>query len=960
MLSTAEVQVRATTLAQSVLTSLRQHPQCLPPAELGLQLQRVRLKSAALRNNKTSSFQIDREMGSHDQGLGWVWIEGRQVQLAVDVTIDVAQTATIAANPNKLVASELSADVTVVFDLDAAVANAPGWVEVSYRLADIQPAGTPAGLTPQWVIDQLTARLAMKPFPLDLSALVSPGLHFANAGLAMDQTATFAAVRAELSGHPAMVSRWMQFHNGGIVEHIGGHDWSVFALGDQLAAALGLKVGDALRKELGDDQDWLITVGAEFQPQPGRAVFILTPYLKLPGVGTESVPLSITLSVDAQAGNFLVDIDAFGLRDKINSLRSIAFTIIRVAIPIAGPFIAALLDDAIAGAIQSYSAKGAGSLGPGLDALPGASAAATVTEDPGEPFRYRATLPLPTPPMAQGRMQELITYPSGFSLAGSWAPLNFRDGELQIAGGRFGWQAPRVACGSPGEAVLREIAIDPKKYVWLLARIELAVTGSSSVRLCSVTAFNLPDASTGVQLQWAPSELSTHIDIIAPATLLDSNLTVPIEIEVRTTIGVFRSRIAPPQPLTQADLNKVRTQVLLQLRWCDARVKPAWFRGNGGFDLDWIDDPLIDPDRSDREVALVQLEVSGLRRNSRVVVEGPHQTLLGSALASADGFARLQFAHQPGTPAPLARVQIGARRRHAAASSRNGGVALFRLPLTLCGGLRFFSAVRAIAACPGAGASRFLAVQDESLSMIDARQPDRPVLAGQWRVPGLQGAVAAGRNVLAYGDAGVFLIETSRPATAPAAVQRSVVVAAAGWIGGVVLVTACGGVHVCNSYGIVQSRLDDLQKPRAAMVLGGSLLVACDTHVAVFRVADLCAPRRSDSWSDLSGTRFLQSGIDGTPYLRTSDGHYAELGLGPHGWGAVATFADEPWVARAARSGSTVVHLGNGFELRILRLGRREMALAGNVTTMTRELVDEAVSGPLAEAAASTDAARRR
>ena len=245
MLATVELQVRATTLAASVLASLRQTPRCLPPAIFDLQLQRVRMKSAAFRNSETASFRISREMGSYDQGLGSEYIEGKQVQLAIDVTLDITQTVTIEANPNKLIPAEFSANATIIFDLRLHRFDPPGWVELVYRIHDILPTGVlpPAtNLTPDWVKNQLAARLGLTPFKLDLSGLIPSGKFFANAGIAMDSAGTVVAVRAELSGHPSLVNRWIGFQRGNIDPQLGANDWSIVAIGDQLEYTLGDKV----------------------------------------------------------------------------------------------------------------------------------------------------------------------------------------------------------------------------------------------------------------------------------------------------------------------------------------------------------------------------------------------------------------------------------------------------------------------------------------------------------------------------------------------------------------------------------------------------------------------------------------------------------------------------------------------------------------------------------------------
>ena len=113
-------------------------------------------------------------------------------------------------------------------------------------------------------------------------------------------------------------------------------------------------------------------------------------------------------------------------------------------------------------------------------------------------------------------------------------------------------------------------------------------SGTARVGLCSVTALTIPDPSTGIQLRWALGTMPTSVEILAPSSLLDLNLSSPIELEVRTTIGVLRVQIPPPPPLTDEDLKRLRSGVLLQLQLCDAKIKPAWFFGHGHFDLDWI------------------------------------------------------------------------------------------------------------------------------------------------------------------------------------------------------------------------------------------------------------------------------------------------------------------------------------------------------------------------------------
>jgi hypothetical protein len=920
MLSTVRLQTRADTFTQSVLATLRRAAQCLPPASLGLQLQRVRLRGASLRNSTVAVWRKWRDMGPHDQGLGYVDIKGKQVQFALAVTMDIAQTSTIAANPNKVMAAEWSADATVVFDVDCKESSPAGNVEIVYRIAVIEPAGTlptASALTRQWIADQLNATLALQPFKLDLSGSIRKGASFANAGLAMDVAGTVVEIRAEVSAHPDLVNRWRSFHGGNIADHLGANAWSVFASGDQLKATLGDKVYDSLRDALGDNKDKLVSVDAGYEAQPGRVIFTLTPNFKVPVLGTEPVPVSVTLWIDTQAGNLIIDVDGYGIRDIASSILGIADSILRVFLPIVGALVSSFLHDAVGGLLNAASSLVVAQFPAGGIQIPGASATATLQALPGEPFRYRATLPLPTPPLTEAKIRDLIAEPDGFSMSGSWLVRNSTEGELKADCFGFGWQMPQVACGAPGEAVLHDIATNPMNHAWLLSRVKLSASGSSTVRLCSVAVVNFPPASAGVQLRWSTSNLPTTIDLVAPSSLLDLNLTAAIVLEVRTTIGVFRVRVAPPVPLTQEDLNMLRTGVRLQLKGCDTRIKPDWFRGHGHFEIDWIINPLDDPDRFDRQLDLVQVEVSGLRGGSKVVVRRSADAVLGTARATSNGTARMTFALEQGSPPPLAMVQPGVHGIAATARASGGGVAFFRQRLQRRGSVRLSSQALAVTSMPAD--SHFIVIQRDEFVAIDARHPSRAAVSGRWSSPGVRGVVPVRRGVFAFGNAGVFWFDSLQSGVKPDLLRRSVVADACASRDHVALLID-GDIEIWNAFAVRLSRIDGAADATAVMSIAGQLLVASAGELRVFDVSDPAAPCRLESVPGLGGSCLLQSALDGTIYIGRTDGSFIQIELGESGWGAVAEFSVIPWSLRAARLGRTVLHLGNGFDLNLLRI----------------------------------------
>jgi hypothetical protein len=451
------------------------------------------------------------------------------------------------------------------------------------------------------------------------------------------------------------------------------------------------------------------------------------------------------------------------------------------------------------------------------------------------------------------------------------------------------------------------------------------VSGTAAVDLCSVVAINVPDPSAGVQIKWTPSRLPTKIDVVAPSSLADLNLTVPIELEVHTSVGVLRVQIPPPLPLTQADIERLGSGIRMQLQWCDSIIRPEWFDGVGHFDLDWIVDPLIDPERFDRQLELVWVEVSGLHRDSKVVLNGPRDAAIGAGRSDVDGVARMQFAWQPGSPPPQARLQVSERERLAIMGISEQGVTVLRQRCERKGALRLSTPALGVTAIPGAGTGRFMVMQNDRILAVDASDMGRPQVIRHWAAPGIRGAVAMRRGALGYGDAGIHWLDSLASGSRLEHVHRAVVTDASG-NSDLIALLINGGVAIWNAYGVALARLDDVAHPRAVMVWADQLLVASDTELAVFDLENPAAPRRIASLLSLQGSRFLRSGIDGTIYLGKTDGTFVQLARDGRGWATVAEFQAVPWVARVARSGRTVLHLGDGFGLNVLHIGALEMA----------------------------------
>jgi len=246
------------------------------------------------------------------------------------------------------------------------------------------------------------------------------------------------------------------------------------------------------------------------------------------------------------------------------------------------------------------------------------------------------------------------------------------------------------------------------------------------------------------------------------------------------------------------------------------------------------------------------------------------------------------------------------------------GVALYSETFERQGALSLSSPAFDVKAAPASRAARFLVMQNEGFLVIDASEPAKPTMMRHWCAPGLRGVVPVRRGALVYGDSGAFWLDSLEATLSPLCLQHAAVADACASRGYIAVVIG-GCVEIWNEYGALLATLSDVARPYAVMAHAGELLVAAEADLIVFDVKDPTAPRRIESIPSLCGSRFVQSGIDGTTYLEQSDGTFAQLARDERGWRAVAEFPAMPWVARVARSGRVVLHLGDSFGLNLLR-----------------------------------------
>ena len=192
----------------------------------------------------------------------------------------------------------------------------------------------------------------------------------------------------------------------------------------------------------------------------------------------------------------------------------------------------------------------------------------------------------------------------------------------------FKWQPPKVSCGAASLALVALFQQSPSGFALLHAEAIIDKEGTTPIHLCGFSVMNdkvgaFPVA--GIRVDAGPAGIAFYLNIpIPPASYYQAGNLYPCDLLVRTTAGTRLLRIAPPPQITQADIDKLATQLLVKVGDCHQLVDP-WFNLHSGYNPAWSVDPPFDA-RIDH---LWQFEVTGLRTgDTAFLVDSANQELV--------------------------------------------------------------------------------------------------------------------------------------------------------------------------------------------------------------------------------------------------------------------------------------------------------------------------------------------
>lgn len=909
MVGTVELQFDADAFARATLSELRQRVICARPPIGGMQLQRLIFVQAATRNTESGSFLTWLDLGS---GPGSLWLTGMIPELVVQVVAEMVSVDAILASPNGWAPVSSTIDATVVLEAEVTPDAPAGWLELTLEVSEVHIGESPLPTDSiSWIRTELQAVLSHDPVRLDLSGLLPEGRNFLNAGIGMDASGSRLVIRAE-QPMPALATewRWRVFRNGSIPDRLAGNDWCIFLTAADLNNTITTQVRSRVREELGSDAHMLTTVEFIYQAHGDRASFLLNLWIDAPWLPLESLPILVTLS--ARDGRAIIDVDLSGVADLVQKYVVLATVIVNVFLPVVGWTISAVLHELAADLLRT------GDIGIATG-VPGELRRAprgTVFEHVA-PLSYRLTLPLAAPAGVTGRIERLVAHADGIAFVGRWG----------IPGGlgsvapptidvwQFGWVAPTVPCGASGESALHRFTEEPTAFASLAARVILTGSGNAPVRLCEVRPLSIPAGvdPNDIQVTWAAGSLPATIEFTARASLAAVGFKEPLRYLASTSAGEFLIELDPPPQLTEADVRMMRSLIVVQLRACDAVVRPPWFDADGIFDLRWIVDPLLDPDPDRvKDLAIVGFEAAGLPSGAWVRLTDGADGVIQQHRVNARGVGSVSALLNGAAQNLLASVDLAPPRRFAdlfeqtpADRSTETSLAFTVRSLRHVGSLAAPTALYTLVGRRDGFGAGYLAVGADTVTDIAVDASGHLLIREQWALPGVHGVVATSDATFAFGEMGLALLTPGRAERIVDGFASS----AAG--SGALIVVAHDRLEILSSGGQHVAWIETEAPPNSVTVSGHTLLVGTAAGLLEYDISDPREPRILEVADQFAEMTIHRSEYNGRGYVRSDEGLVAELERNGTSWLPVGVFETEPLALAFARSGNVLANLSH-------------------------------------------------
>jgi hypothetical protein len=472
----------------------------------------------------------------------------------------------------------------------------------------------------------------------------------------------------------------------------------------------------------------------------------------------------------------------------------------------------------------------------------------------------------------------------------------------------------------------------PDGFTLLHAEAIIDKEGTTPIYLCGFSVVNdtvgaFPIA--GIRVDAGAAGITLQLNIpIPPASYYQAGNLYPCDLLVRTTAGTRLLRIAPPPLITQADLDKITTQLLVKVGDCQQQVDP-WFNHHSGYNPAWSVDPPFDA----RVDHLWQFEVTGLRTGDRAfLVDSANQELV-RGLAHAGTPLRLSALMAPAAANEMTLMRSGGpsdafariASHHSPEDAR--GIQVGQHLLVRLGSISLNEECHSIQLASVLAGRCVLAVLRNGIKAYDLGNPMWPTLVRSWAIPGVRGALTWKGSLLCFGDDGFSWIDDQGKRTPTAAECCGNPILDATDVGQALYAVTTEGLEIYATE-LCKAGVIAVKGGRSLVRMGRRLVVGGRKGLSLYDTGDPFHPSHQASVGDLDVRSVMRPmGTDADTILASlEDGSARLLRVTGDEIAETATYAQAPWFAGSIRMGELLVRIGtDGRSLDVSRFGQSEV-----------------------------------
>jgi hypothetical protein len=753
-MSYIEFQVSTAAFLSAQRTALRSQQICtIPQTVAGIQIviDKIEFGNNAIRHDVFTTYSVFFSSLTSDKPGEEV--DGKQTQIAQDVTVHVTTMSDIMSRPNQAPATIIKVPGTMIFDLDFYSLDDDCYTRTQFNKFEPGPLPPIPAALPFTLAELMAAvntalhtQIPSKTVPAGLSKLTTLFAKFENAGMSVDGQLQRICLRAQIGGsHPGVKGQWANFFQGNFVDRLGNTDWIMYMDAGLITEFAKAKINQAIAEA---DVDHLSTFpGCHYSNNGGKAVFtldVLAIYDLPDPLPNPSADPKLPLEIGVSANNTLqLRADYSDIVRLIHSVDLVEFFLPALSNGIEG-FMQSVINSALAD----------------LNKKDNAPYCKKISNTMVECTKY-----VQMPAAASGTtsvMTSLLAQDDGIALAGTMRSGSLTPAVITTRVREFKWQPPRISCSTASLALVAAFMDSANGFLILNAAGIVDNSGTTPLFMCGWNIVQGSDPLGAfppslISVDAGPAGISFTATIPIPKDAYYAN-PYPLLILVRTTAGTRLLKIAPPPKVTKADLDKLAAALLVKVGNCEQLVSP-WFNTHRGLNPAWLVDP---PDES-RYEHLWQVEITGLHQGESASLVDRKGKELVRVTARLNEPVTMSAMLPPAGAKELTVTRGAGRQRVALKESqvkKARGIQVGQQLMEQLGSISLGEPCRSLYTTNILAGHCVIAVLQNSIRAYDFTNPFRPSLIRSWQISNVKGVIDWQGALLHYGEDGFGWIDS--------------------------------------------------------------------------------------------------------------------------------------------------------------------------------------------------------